>query len=601
LGSLLAGLLPGSVLSVDQAFRPSLERAPDGLRARFEIASGHYLYRERLSLRLEPEPPGSGPLRLPAGEPKDDPAFGQVFVFHDTVTLEWPAALAESATGTVVLGYQGCSEKGLCYPPEERRFDLASLPLSPQPLGRETVAVPVVEVATVPAPAAPQQDQIAARLATGNPVLVVLAFFGFGLLLAFTPCVFPMLPILAGIIAGQAGGQHGPLTVRRGFVLSLVYVLAMASAYAVAGVLAGLFGANIQAMLQNPWVLSAFAALFVALALSMFGLYELQLPASWQGAISGFSAKQRGGSLVGVAIMGLLSALIVGPCVAPPLAGALIYIGQSGDALLGGTALFALGLGTGVPLLALGAFGGRVLPRAGAWMNTIKAVFGVLMLGLAIWLLGRILPGPLTLSLWGLLALGAAVWLGPFDRRVGSARQQCELTQQCRLRQWLGIALGVYGIAALWGALGGNDQPLRPLASQGAVTGMASAAGGTAALNWQPLKGETGLEAALAEARAAGRPLLLDFYADWCVACKELEHNTFSHAEVAPRLAALTLYQADVTANDAEDRALMRRLGIIGPPAVLLFDARGEEVTAFRVVGYLPPAEFLARLDAVGH
>ncbi|RNE92772.1 protein-disulfide reductase DsbD, partial [Marichromatium sp. AB32] len=426
-----------------------------------------------------------------------------------------------------------------------------------------------------------EQDRLASTLANASLWTSVALFFGLGLLLAFTPCVFPMIPILSGIIAGQGAG----ITTRRAFVLSLVYVLAMALTYTVAGVLAGLFGANLQAAFQDPWILGAFALVFVALALSMFGFYDLQLPASLQSRLAALSNRQQGGTLAGVAIMGLLSALIVGPCVAPPLFGALIYISQTGDALLGGVALFALSLGMGAPLIVIGTSAGKLLPRAGAWMEAVKAVFGVALLAVAISLIERVIPAAVAMLLWGLLLICSAVYLGalsPLGHESGGWR---------KLWKGLGVALLVYGGLMLIGAAAGGKDTLQPLRGLGIGGGEAAHA------EFTRVKTVADLDRELAAASAQGRPVMLDFYADWCVACKEMERYTFSDPAVIAELDRFVLLQADVTANDAADQALMQgRFGIPGPPAMLFFGADGAERSGFRLVGFTPAEAFADHL-----
>jgi len=413
--------------------------------------------------------------------------------------------------------------------------------------------------------------------------VIIAVFFGFGLLLAFTPCVFPMIPILSGIIAGQGAG----LTTRKAFVLSLVYVLAMALTYTLVGVLAGLLGANLQAAFQNPWILTAFALVFVGLALSMFGFYELQLPSSLQSKLAELSNRQQGGTLIGVAIMGLLSALIVGPCVAPPLFGALIYIGHTGDALLGGLALFALSLGMGVPLILIGTSVGRYLPRAGAWMNTVKAVFGVALLGVAILMLERLLPPALAMVLWALLLICSAVYMGALNQLQPGANAWFKLWKG------LGLVLLIYGALMLIGAAAGGRDTLQPL--RGLIPG-----GGVEQLGFKRIKSVADLERELAQARSDGQPVLLDFYADWCVSCQEMERYTFSDPSVMAELRRFVRLQADVTANDAEDRALIQgRFGLPGPPAILFFDRAGRELTHFRLVGFKPAEPFARHLRQV--
>ncbi|HEY0635295.1 MAG TPA: protein-disulfide reductase DsbD, partial [Gammaproteobacteria bacterium] len=379
-------------------------------------------------------------------------------------------------------------------------------------------------------------------------------------------------------------GHGDTITTRKAFTLSLVYVLAMALTYTVAGVIAGVFGANLQAAFQNPWILGTFSALFVLLALSMFGFYELQLPSALQTKLSEISNKQRGGSLIGVAIMGLLSALIVGPCVAPPLMGALIYIGQTGDAVLGGLALFALSLGMGAPLLALGTSAGKLLPRAGDWMDSVKAVFGVLMIAVAIWMLERILPGAVTMTLWALLLIVSAIYMGAVDtlREGGSGWR--------KLWKGLGLALLVWGILVLIGAARGGHDPLQPIrlsGSEGSID-----APGSEGLVFKRITSEAELEGAIATAAAQGKPVMVDYYADWCVSCKEFEKYTFANPEVQAALADAVLLQIDVTENTDNDQALLKRYRLIGPPAILFFDRDGRELGEYRLVGFVPAADF---------
>jgi thiol:disulfide interchange protein DsbD len=580
-------------LPPEEAFRVQAEvTGPDRLQLTWDIADGTYLYQEKLSLALEDaEGVAIGPYELPQAEIKEDSvrpdgSIGDVAVYHHLIDLTLPLlrAAAEPTSVTLVAKYQGCAERGICYPPQTRRIKL-DLPAAAAVTALPASASAQAPAATEAADAGPvsEQDRIAAVLAGGSLWAAVALFYGFGLLLALTPCVFPMIPILSGIIAGQGAG----ITTGRAFVLSLVYVLAMALTYALVGVLAGLGGANIQAAFQNPWVLTAFALVFVALALSMFGFYELQLPSSLQSKITELSNRQQGGTLIGVAIMGVLSALIVGPCVAPPLAGALIFIGQTGDGWLGFAALLALGLGMGTPLLAIGTSAGKLLPRAGGWMDAVKAVFGVGLLAVAIVLMERVVPAAVAMVLWAILLICSAVYMGavqPLPADAGGWR---------KLWKGLGLVLLAYGVLMLVGAAaGGKDtvQPLRGLALGGG-------AGTEEHVAFRRIKTAADLDRALAAARAAGRPVMLDFYADWCVSCKEMERYTFSDPAVAKEMARFELLQADVTANDVEDQALMQgRFGIPGPPAILFFDRDGRELRAYRVVGFKPAAEFADQL-----
>lgn len=598
-----------TLLPAEDAFRFRAEvLAPDRLRLHWTIAPGTFLYRDKLSLRLEgPSGVALGDFSWPEAERvpdavRPDGSLGEVYLYRDAIAVEVP--LLGGRAGEVDLAltasYQGCADIGVCYPPQRLRVDLKLPPLSPDspdsPDATRTsapakamteakaVAVATPATAAVSAPVQSEQDRIAATLASGGLMAVLGLFFGFGLLLALTPCVFPMIPILSGIIAG-----HGPgISTRKAFWMSLTYVLAMSLTYALAGLLAGLGGANLQAAFQDPWILTFFALVFAALALSMFGFYDLQLPSSLQSRIATFSQRQQGGHLVGVAIMGALSALIVGPCVAPPLAGALIFISQTGDAVLGFAALFAMGLGMGAPLLAIGTSAGKLLPRAGAWMESVKAVFGVALLGVAILLLERLLPPAVALLLWGGLLICSAVYMGALSHLTPDA------SGWRRLWKGLGLVLLVYGALMLVGAAAGGKDTLQPL--RGLLPAL-GAAGGSQAVQFKSIKGTAGLERELAAAQAAGRPVLLDFYADWCVSCKEMERYTFSDPAVAAAMSRFVLLKADVTANDEEDQALMQgRFGIPGPPAMLFFDLQGEESRGHRVVGFMPAAEFAAHL-----
>jgi thiol:disulfide interchange protein DsbD len=582
----------GDPLARDEALAPDdafvyevIGLSAETVLVRFTIQPGYYLYVDKFAFRVTGgQGFGVRSVDLPAGVIKDDPEFGPVPVYYDQVEI--PVRLNRPAGPeqmiTLEADYQGCRDGEICYPPQ--RSQLSFL------VAGSGVAInePVTVVAPEPAPAVligvplSEQDRLA-RLLLDNPAAALFAFFIAGLLLAFTPCVFPMVPILSGIIAGE--GQR--LTTARAFWLSLVYVLAMAATYTIAGVLAGLFGKNLQAAFQNPWIIGGFVAVFVALALSMFGFYELQLPSRWQSAMARRSNREGGGRFGGVAVMGFLSALIVGPCVAPPLAAALIVIGASGDPVLGGTALFALSMGMGVPLIVFGVSAGRLIPRAGAWMNAVKAVFGVGLLALGVWMLERIVPGPVILFLWGLLAIGSGVFLGALQSLPAGASGWRKLWKA------LGLALLVIGAAELAGAAAGNSNWLRPLAGLG--TGAAQAEH----VAFRRIKSLADLEVAVAQANAAGKPAMLDFYADWCVECIRMERNTFPEPGVQALLAQLRPLQADVTPNDAVDQALMQQFGIIGPPAILFFDRQGNEMPAHRLVGYFKPDAFAAHLQRV--
>jgi len=604
--SLASQVGPGiddDILPAEQAFLfQAAMGTPERIDLTWDIAPGTYLYRDKVEIALDGATDVTlGSFQLPPGEIKrntilPDGSTGDIAVYHDRVSLALPLLRHGTAASevTLVAKYQGCAERGICYPPQTQRVKLALPPTAqiaaaaPEQAQDPLINAPPATDRSVSAPEpVAEQDRIASVLAERNLWAVIALFFGFGLLLAFTPCVFPMIPILSGIIAGVGPG----ITTRRAFTLSLVYVLAMALTYTVAGVLAGLFGANLQAAFQNPWILSAFALIFVLLALSMFGFYDLQLPSSLQSRLAEVSNKQAGGTLIGVAIMGLLSALIVGPCVAPPLFGALIYISQTGDAVLGGVALFALSLGMGAPLVAIGTSAGKLLPRAGAWMDAVKAVFGVALLAVALTLLERILPAAVAMLLWGLLLICSAVYLGALSQiPVGASGWT-------RLWKGLGVGLLIYGALMLVGAAAGGKDTIQPL--RGLLVG--GGAGSTLPhAQFKRIKTTADLDRELAVAATVGQPVMLDFYADWCVSCKEMERYTFSDPVVIQELGRFVLLQADVTASDAADQALMQgRFKLPGPPAILFFDATGAETPGLRLVGFKPADAFAAHLRRI--
>ncbi len=574
-----------TALPVDQAFVfETIAIASDALLARWTIADGYYLYRDQIQLSLgASELAGLASVELPKGEAKYDEHFGDTQVYYGQV--EVPIALARTGADAGVVNltasFQGCKDAGICYPPVTRTVAVA-LPQFGGPLSDPQSTGNVLASPTTPSglsgTAVPEQDRLAAALGS-DKWLTLLTFFGFGLLLSFTPCVFPMIPILSGIIAGQGD----TITTRRAFTLSLVYVLAMALTYTVAGVIAGLFGENLQAWFQKSWVLVGFSGLFVLLSLSMFGFYELNLPSAVQTRLNRFSDKQEGGTLLGTGVMGILSALIVGPCVAPPLAAALIYIGQTGDALLGGLALFFLALGMGVPLLIIGTSAGKLLPHAGPWMNAIKAVFGIALLALAIWMLERVLaPGWIMLA-WGALLVASSVYLGAFERLRDDASGWAKLWKS------LGVLLAIIGAMELTGAAAGGQDWMQPLKGVFGSSQLSVAQ----PTQFSKIKSLDDLESALA---ANDQPMMLDFYADWCVDCKRMDKYSFPTPQVRAAMAAGGALKADVTANDDVDQMLMKAFNIIGPPAILFFNAQGQELPQYRVVGYQRPDEFAAHV-----
>ena len=564
-------------LHPDTAFVAGAYAASDeDIRVRFDIVPGYYLYRERFvfapapgeSFRLDP------PL-LPPGKVKHDEYFGEVEVYYREVevALSLRSDRVPLREGRVDVTYQGCADAGLCYPPITKtlafNFDSAA------PGAGKRAALALGDGAGQGFLS--RQDRVARSLTTGSLPLVMAQFAVFGLLLAFTPCVLPMVPILSAIVLGQRKKDAGA---PRAFALSLVYVLAMALTYSGAGVLAGLSGAGLQAFFQHPAVIVSFSGFFVLLALSMFGLYRLQIPAAWQSRLSRLSGRQRGGTWLGVAAMGALSALIVGPCVAPPLAGALIYIAQTGDAQLGGLALFALAMGMGVPLLVAGTSAGRLAPKAGPWMRVVERVFGVLLIGVAIYLLERVVPPWTALLMWATLLIVCAIYLGAFDRIDIAAKGWR------RLWKGAGLAMLVYGVLLMVGAASGGGDLLHPLQRFTAGPSMQDA------VAFKPVKGLDGFNAELDRAAAAGLSAMLDFYADWCVSCKEMERYTFPDAEVRRALAGAVLLKADVTANDESDRALLAHFGLFGPPAILFFGADGRERPRYRVIGFVEAEGF---------
>lgn len=558
---------PDAPLPAEKAFRLSATlAAPDLLRVTWTVAGGYYLYRD--SVRVESASPGVtlGAARLAEGVEKEDEYFGKTQVFYDEVIAEVPVT-GRADPLQLRIAYQGCKENSICYPPQTVSLTVgAASPGEPVAPALADSAPPVVS----------EQDRLATMIGSGNLALVMLTFAGLGLLLSFTPCCLPMVPILSGIIVGQ--GKN--VTAARGFALSLMYVLGMAVTYTAAGAAFAAAGSQIQALLQQPWIIVGVAALFVALALSMFGFYEVQVPAALMNRLNAASGRQRAGTFFGTALMGAISALVVTTCVAPPLVAALTVIAQTGDMTRGALALFALAIGMGAPLLAIGASAGRLLPRTGTWMSKVKGAFGFLMLGLAVWMLDRLLPDTVTMLLWATLVFMAGMFLGAFQRLDADAPPVRKLAKGA------GLLAAVYGAALLIGALSGSHDPLRPL--QGLTGGSAE----EQPLAFRRIKTTADLDAALAGAIAAKRPVMLDFYADWCASCIEMERYTFSDPQVRAALAGAVLLQADVTANDEADRALLSRFGIFGPPTIVFFGPEGRERNGYRVVGFMPAARF---------
>jgi thiol:disulfide interchange protein DsbD len=560
------------------AFQPIVDvMDPFNLRIDWTIADGYYLYRDSLKVSSQSDRVKTAPALLPPGVAKWDEHFGDTQVFYNAVVIDIPLTRStpEAVRLPLTIEYQGCKEDSICYPPQIIQLDI-DLPtaLADDPLRLIDTEPPKVS----------EQDRLSRLIVGGNLLIIVMTFAGAGLLLAFTPCVLPMVPILSGIIAGQ--GKD--VTTGRAFALSLTYVLGMALTYTLAGAAFAAAGGQIQAALQKTWIVVGVALLFVALALSMFGLYELQMPAAIQNRLIAGSNRQKAGTFVGTAIMGALSALVITTCVAPPLVASLTVIAQAGDILRGAMALFALSIGMGIPLLIIGTSAGKLLPDTGIWMESIKGFFGFLMLGLAIWMLDRVLPTAAVMILWSALAVMAGVWLGGFDRLVPP------VSMRQRLGKGAGLLIALYGAALLFGALSGSDDPLRPLNRIGTAQP-------DHGIDFKQIKSIADFERELNAAASTGKPVMLDFYADWCVSCKEMERYTFTDKGVQNALSGAIMLQADVTKNDPTDQALLQHFDIFGPPTIIFFSAEGTEQLGYRVVGFMSANEFATHArDAFG-
>ena len=580
-GATAQGLLGPAVnddqfLPVDEAF--IFTAVADGsaqIALDWQIAPGYYLYRHRVSVKTATGGFTLGEVAMPPGKKKTDEFFGEVEVYYDTLNATVPVQRpANVSTLEITAGYQGCADAGLCYPPVTKTV---TIELAPPGTPSRADAPPMVA----------EQDRLASLIADGRLLVVMAKFFVIGLLLAFTPCVLPMIPILSGIIAGQGAAA----TPRRSFMLSLVYVLGMATSYTIAGAAFAAAGQQAQAFFQQPWIIISFAILFVVLALAMFGIFELRIPAALESRLSATSGRQKSGSFVGTAIMGALSALVVTACVAPAVVAALVVIGQKGDILRGALALFSMAIGMGAPLLLAGVAGGRFLPHAGPWMTTVKALFGVMFLAVAVWMLEHILPGQQTLALWALLVIVAGYYFGGFGRPEPMIGLR-------PLARGAGLAAIAWGVIMMIGAAAGGHDPLQPLRGI-TLPGVLGNSQTTAAeaLPFRKVASIEDLDRELAAAQAAGKPAMLDFYADWCVSCKEMEKYTFSNADVQRDLAGFVLLKADVTANGSADQALLRRFGVYGPPTTAFFGAHGRECRGFRLVGYVATDDFREHLS----
>ncbi len=573
-------LFGDQLLPADQAFQffATIDDHQN-LHVNWQIAQDYYLYREKIDLQLV-DAKGTKLLKyeIPHGIAKYDEAFGDVEIFHNQLSFIVPIKRNNIAEQNITLRakFQGCAERGVCYPPMEKTVDLLLPAVS-------TLAI-ADSSATIKKKPESEQDLIIQSLQQDSFALTLLSFLGFGLLLAFTPCVFPMIPILSGIIVGQ--GKD--ITHRKAFLLSFSFVLASALTYTIFGILAALFGSNLQADFQAPWIIYLFSGIFIVLSFSMFGFYNLEVPKSLQSRLHNASDQHRDGSYLGAAIMGAFSSLIVGPCVAAPLAAALIYIGQTGDVILGGSALFVMGFGMGIPLLIIGASAGSLLPKAGHWLNASKSIFGVIMLAVAVWMLERVIAPELAMLFWAMLCIIPAIYLRVLDPIpvIDSGWH--------KLWKGVGVILFTYGLLILIGLSAGNINPLQPL------NGLSTGASNTPAqipIAFKRISSLAQLQQQIKIANNNGQWVMLDFYADWCISCKEMEHYTLSDPEVKKALANFVLLQADITKNNTDDKALLKAFNLIGPPAILFFNLHQQEQTEARVIGFQEKAIFLQHLS----
>ncbi|WP_321778524.1 protein-disulfide reductase DsbD [Sulfurimonas sp.] len=570
-------------LMPDEAFKPEAKfNSKMQIEASVKIAKDIYLYADKLKVEVKD---GDGVSILNIDKPKSVKHDEEmVYLKSPTVivTLQKNSELSGMKTIEFILHYQGCSEQGLCYEPMSESYslevDTSKLQDSLKRLELKVKKIIKIEKKVEQKEEVSQSDAIADTIKSGNIFVILLTFLGFGLLLAMTPCVFPMIPIISGVIISQGEG----LSTKKAFALSIVYVLAMAVAYTIAGILAGLFGANLQAALQTPWVIYSFSAVFVALAFSMFGFYELKLP---DALVAKVSSKGEGGGYIGVAIMGFLSALIVGPCVAAPLAGALVYIGQTGDALLGGMALFSMSIGMGIPLIAVGVSAGKFMPKPGEWMTLVSATFGVVMLSVAIWMLERIVDAYITMLLYAILGIAFGIYLGALEKGGHL------------LKRTIAILMFVYSLALLMGVLGGSTSMARPLEFFKPQVVNSLIKTEIAHAKFIKITSIDELDEVLAKNK--GKKIMLDFYADWCTSCKELEEVTFVDVRVKAKMAEFVLIKADITQNSQENKELSKKYGVFGPPAILFFSEDSKVKRAKTIIGFMGPDEFLTHLNSL--
>lgn len=577
LGTALASAAPLKPLDIDQAFKfTAMAKDYQTAVLQWQIAPGYYLYRDRFKIRaIQAGTMELAPPILPYNFiEKSFPPLGNFAVYKGNIFIIQPILNSNRESITLQVSYQGCSQNGFCYPPTSKVVTLNLNDSFMQPIqGADMDVAPPPQTNTIQSSINPQ-DKISQLFSTKNWWAIVIGFFVFGVLISLTPCVLPMIPILSGIIVGQ-----GNITHRRSFLLSLLYVLGMAVTYAIAGVLFGYIGSNIQADFQQPWLISIFVAIFVLMSLSLFGLFELQLPTVLRNKFANFSNHQQHGTLISVVLMGVFSTLVLSPCVTPPLVGVLAYISQSGDAAIGGIALFIMGIGMGLPLLLIGAFGPKLLPHTGKWMVAVKNFMGVLMLAVAIWMLARIIPDWVTLLLWGALVIGCGVALGALSSTQGHWNH---------VRKAVGILLFIYGIVLVIGGSIGNTNPFKPLANQTSSP--------TASLHFIKVTSVQDIYHQLNMPQHKDKPVMLDFYADWCIACKELEAGAFSNPQVIKQLKNTVLLQADVTHNTLQTKNLQQHFGVVAPPTILFFNTQHREIKAARIVGVVSSKRFLNHL-----